>query len=232
MSRDDGFAVVDLDVGLAHDPKIIRLARNLRDETQTAAHVGLYVTLLAESWRNGERVRLEDALPAWWMADVAPVAAALCAAGLVDDEHRIPERSWDSWFMPAWRRRQSRKREGSISGLVSHGMTREQAEREANRRSKQAQAEVTSKSPQGEPDPSVPPAGGPLPTGPTGRGDSTPTPLRAVVVASPDDDEAAADTTCALCGDALSLYPFKAREAGGGRWVTVHDQCHAQELAG
>ena len=111
MSRETGFAVVDLDVGILHDPKVIKLARAIRDEERTAAHIGLYVALLAESWRTGERVRLEDALPAWWMADIEQYAKALRDAGLIDADDRIPEKSWSGWFGPAFKRRQDRQRE-------------------------------------------------------------------------------------------------------------------------
>ena len=188
MSRETGFAVVDLDVGILHDPKVIKLARAIRDEERTAAHIGLYVALLAESWRTGERVRLEDALPAWWMAEVEQFAEALRDAGLIDAEDRIPERSWSGWFGPAFKRRQDRQREGRISGLVSHGMTREQAEREADRRSSQGETEVTSGLRQGRLDPFPSPRPADHPTRPTGRGSSTTTPLESVVVDLPDDE--------------------------------------------
>jgi hypothetical protein len=60
-----------------------------------------------------------------------------------------------------------------VSGLVSHGMDREEAEREAARRVRQGLAEVTSGSPRGLPDPSVRPAVVPTgrPSGPAARDD-------------------------------------------------------------
>ena len=56
MSRDDGLARADIDTSLFDDPKVVALARRLRDPTQTMVAVGLYLALLLKSWRAGRRL--------------------------------------------------------------------------------------------------------------------------------------------------------------------------------
>lgn len=119
MSRDDGFAIADIDAGLFADPKIVALARQLRDPVQTAAHVALYQALVLGSWGAGERITLNDALPAWWLEPVDDIQAKLVAVGLLDGDGRIPEHSWDAWFTPAWERREARRESGRIGGRKS-----------------------------------------------------------------------------------------------------------------
>lgn len=107
MSRDAGFAHADLDTGLLADPKIVALARRLRDPHATAAHVALYLATLLESWGSGERVSIDTAAPAWWLDDLDDVRANLAAVGLLDSEGKVPEHAWESWFAPAADRRET-----------------------------------------------------------------------------------------------------------------------------
>ena len=119
MSRDEGFRVADLDTGVGDDPKVVALARRLRDPGQTAAHLGLYVALIAKSWGAGQRLTLADAAPAWWLDDVEPIRENLAAVGLLDADGRIPDHAWSSWYSPAaerlertrerWRRGNARR---------------------------------------------------------------------------------------------------------------------------
>ena len=116
MSRTDGFGICDLDSGLMADPKIVALARRLRDPIRTAAAVSLYVALVTGSWGAGKRISITDALPAWWLADVDDLVSELQAAGLVDDRQSIPEHAWSSWFLPAWERREVRREKAAKGG--------------------------------------------------------------------------------------------------------------------
>ncbi len=146
MNREDGFPIADIDVGLFHDQKVIALARRVRDERRTAATVALYTSLLLESWSAGDRVRLDEAIPAWWMAELDDVREDLRAVGLIDDDSRIPVDAWTNWFVPAWNRRQKRRASGAEGGRRSW-----QSRRDQQRRS---DAEATS-------NPSVLPSGRP-----------------------------------------------------------------------
>lgn len=123
MSR-DGFAIADVDTGIMADPKILCLARRLRDSAATMAAVGLYHAVVLASWKAGERVTLEDSAPAWWLDPIDEPAAALVAVGLLDDEHRIPEHAWDGWFAPARDRRQRFRDLGAKGGRAKaeHGL--------------------------------------------------------------------------------------------------------------
>lgn len=123
MSRDAGFARADVDTGLYADPKIVALARRLRDPVATAAHVALYEALVLASWGAGDRLTLEQTLPAWWLVepdvDVA-YRTVLEAVGLVDAEGRIPEHAWASWFTPASDRRRAYIERGRKGGRAPH----------------------------------------------------------------------------------------------------------------
>jgi len=111
VSRDAGFAIADLDTGLLADPKVVALARRQRDPLRTSAFVGLYVAVVLESWSSARRVTLEEAAPAWWLDGLSDAQQALLAAGLLDDDGRIPTHVWDGWYVPAAERRdQSRDR--------------------------------------------------------------------------------------------------------------------------
>jgi hypothetical protein len=106
MARDEGFAVAAIATAKLTDPKFRALWRNLRpDESAMALACQLYEAVQLSSWQHGERVTAEDAAP-FWMSDPAPHAEALQGAGLLDREHRIPRRPWQTWFGEAVSRRE------------------------------------------------------------------------------------------------------------------------------
>lgn len=105
MSRDAGFVVADIDTGLMSDPKVVALARRLQSADGTAAHLALYLAVVLESWAGGDRVSIETAAPAWWLAELDTPKANLAAVGLLDADGRIPEHVWLGWYEPAAGRR-------------------------------------------------------------------------------------------------------------------------------
>jgi hypothetical protein len=119
MNREDGFPIADIDVGLFHDPKVIALARGARDERVTAARLALYLGLVLQSWAAGDRVTLDEAIPAWWMGDLEDDRGALCDVGLIDAESRIPDTAWTGWYIPAFDRREKRRQSGAEGGRRS-----------------------------------------------------------------------------------------------------------------
>lgn len=120
MSRENGFTVADVDTSLHSDAKIKRLWRIVHDEPLMNAAVALYEAVRLESWAEGERVSADDAAPVW-MSDTSPALTALREAELLDDEYRIPQKAWDSWFGPARERRDQRREAGRIGGRNSRG---------------------------------------------------------------------------------------------------------------
>src|SRR5690242_9246637 len=119
MSRDDGFRVADIDVGILDDPKVRSLIRGCADEALAARCLVALVATFVSSWARGERVRLEDAAPLW-ISDLPTLAGQLTVARLLDDEHRIPMHAWTNWFGPAADRREKRRAAGSKGGKASH----------------------------------------------------------------------------------------------------------------
>ena len=134
MSRGLGFEVADTDTGLMADPKVLALARRLRDATRTGAAVALYDAVRLASWKAGQRLTLEETAPGWWLDPIDELAAALEAVGLIDDEHRIPAHAWAGWYGPAVERKLDVRRSQVYGGLVSHGMSQAEANAEADRR--------------------------------------------------------------------------------------------------
>lgn len=105
MSRDAGFTIADLDTGLLRDAKFRALRRDLTLQAERTEAVTLYVAVLLESWEAGERLTLDEATPEW-MNPTSGVAQALITVGLLDEDGRIPEAAWNSWFVTAAERRQ------------------------------------------------------------------------------------------------------------------------------
>lgn len=103
MSRPDGFAVMDVDVGIVNDPKVRRLFRYAPDVAQ-AAFVA-YVAVMGESWHRGRRVSVDDAWPAI-VAFSRPAIDALIDAELLDARGLIPLKVWRNWYEVAFERRQ------------------------------------------------------------------------------------------------------------------------------
>jgi len=102
VSRDDGFAVMDVSTDIANDPKFRRLHR----QAPRCVPVGFmaYLAVLGESWKAGRRVAVVDAWPVVLDFDEI-VVAAMKAAGLLDRRGFIPVKAWDSWFSIAVERR-------------------------------------------------------------------------------------------------------------------------------
>jgi hypothetical protein len=119
MSREDGFSTADVDPGLMHDPKMIALARQAHDAGLTMSCVGLYLATLLASWRDGDRVSIEDAAPAWWSDPIDPFRARLEDVGLLDADGCVPPHAWDAWFGPARDRRELRREAGRRGGEAS-----------------------------------------------------------------------------------------------------------------
>jgi hypothetical protein len=124
MTRDEGFAVMDVSTSLLQDPKVRRLQRHAPDRWPVAMIA--YVSTMSESWKAGRRVSVEDAWPVGLPYD--PLAAeGLSQVGLVDANGLIVPRTWRSWFGNAksrraktradWRKWQAehRKSKGGVS---------------------------------------------------------------------------------------------------------------------
>jgi hypothetical protein len=100
---------MDVSTSLDDDPKFRTLARRHPDLLAVAGWA--YIGLLARSWREGERLTLEEAWPALLPWDQG-AADAMVAVGLVDEHQRLPEHAWDAWYgAAAERRRLGRERQ-------------------------------------------------------------------------------------------------------------------------
>jgi len=109
MSRDEGFAVMDVSTSIHEDAKFKRLARR-HPELLPAAFTA-YVALLGESWRAGERVAMRDAWPMLLGPFDRTVVAALRRFELLDSAGLVAPETWERWFGPAQRRQeQARER--------------------------------------------------------------------------------------------------------------------------
>jgi hypothetical protein len=133
MSRDDGFTVADVATGLLDDPKVRALWRELRDQGRMGHALALHMATLLASWRQGCRVRVDEAAPVWMECD-AELIAALVKVRLLDRSGRLPSRSWDGWFGPAFARREVRRESGRLGGKVSRKPPVSNAEASVKRR--------------------------------------------------------------------------------------------------
>lgn len=102
MSRDQGFDVMDVSTAIIHDPKVRKLARFAPDHAGVAFTA--YMAVMAESWKAGRRVPLDDAWPPFLPYDQS-AAEALAHVGLLDSKGLIPLKAWHGWFDPASERR-------------------------------------------------------------------------------------------------------------------------------
>jgi hypothetical protein len=118
-ARDDGFLIADFDTSFYSDPKVVAIAKRLRDASKTACVLTLYHALVLASWRQGERLTVAQAAPAWWLDPVDEERDLLEAAELVDADGRIHEHVWERWFVPAFGRRENRRENGRQGGLQS-----------------------------------------------------------------------------------------------------------------
>ena len=108
MSREEGFAVMDVSTSVCDDPKFRRLAREAPHHVAVAFMA--YLATVGESWKAGRRVTVEDAWPVLLPYDPA-VITSMQAVGLVDAKGALPSKTWSGWFAPAAeRRRKSRER--------------------------------------------------------------------------------------------------------------------------
>ncbi len=118
MSRDDGFAVADMDSAYFDDAKMRDLWQRIHDTDRMARAVILHAATLLASWRQGERVTVNQAAPLWMIHD-ADCVADLKAVKMLDKAGRIPIGSWARWFGTAYGRREVRREIGRAGGLAS-----------------------------------------------------------------------------------------------------------------
>jgi hypothetical protein len=109
-SRLEGFDIMDMSTSLLHDPKLRRLSRE--QPTVLAPAFMAYVATVAESWKAGDRVSVDDAWPSYLPYDEAAVTA-LVGVRLLDDGRRVPVKAWRGWFAPARKRRESARKRWS-----------------------------------------------------------------------------------------------------------------------
>ena len=117
MSRDDGFAVADIDSGYLEDAKMRELWQRIRDEDRMARAVLLHKATLLASWRHGERVTVAQASPTWLTVD-ADLVGHLKAVRLLDRDGRVSRASWSHWFGAACARRDAKREAGRAGGLA------------------------------------------------------------------------------------------------------------------
>ena len=118
MSRDDGFAIADMDSGYFEDAKMRDLWQRLRDPDRMARALCLHSATLLASWRAGERVTVTQAAPLWLIAD-DELVSVLRTVKLLDRGGRIPATSWAEWFEVAQQRRAARRQAGALGGAAS-----------------------------------------------------------------------------------------------------------------
>lgn len=102
MSRDDSFEVMDVSTSIVNDPKVRKLWRHAPDHAGAAFTA--YVATMAESWRAGRRVTVDDAWPPFMPFD-KPAVEALVSVGLIDNRGMVNAKAWKGWFDPANERR-------------------------------------------------------------------------------------------------------------------------------
>lgn len=107
MSRSEAFDVMDVSTSICDDPKFRRLARE--NPEHLAVGFMAYVATMAESWKAGRRMPIEDAWPV-----ILPFDAAVCASlrrvALLDRRGQVSMNAWRGWFEPA-RERRSKSRD-------------------------------------------------------------------------------------------------------------------------
>lgn len=162
MSRDDGFAIADVDVGYLDDAKIRALVRSTKDQGLVCRAIVAHLSVVLASWKAGELVALEDAAP-MWLDGIEDLAERLQAAGLLE-RGRIRPGPWEAWFGPARDRRLKRRAAGAEGGRAS-GRSRAEASHEQPSSNASAPLNPSAPSvrsspsvPSGSPSPSVPPA--------------------------------------------------------------------------
>jgi hypothetical protein len=133
VSNYKGFPTADVSTSYLDDAKMRALWRLLRDPALMRQAVTVHLSTLLMSWREGERVTAEAALP-WWDDESPEVVAALMDAGLFDAERRIPEHAFAKWLGQALQDQLYKNRARRLGGLRAHGMSQEDAIAELDRR--------------------------------------------------------------------------------------------------
>lgn len=123
MSRDDGFAVMDLDTDFFNDVKVKRLIRHAPARAPMA--ITAYIAVATASWRVGRRLAIEDTWPSGLPLDQLAIDA-LRHVGMIDARGSVMPRTWRGWYEKArqrrdksredWRewQRKHRERQGSV----------------------------------------------------------------------------------------------------------------------
>lgn len=117
MSRDAGFPIADLDVGFLRDVKVRRLRSRIPERGSDATV--LYLAVVLSSWEEGDRLAVHEAdspVPA-----TPDLVDALHAAGLLDDDGKVPVHAWEGWFRPAWERREKKRSGGQRGNAIRWG---------------------------------------------------------------------------------------------------------------
>jgi hypothetical protein len=102
MTRSEGFAVMDVSTSICDDSKFRRLQRETPE--QVAIAFTAYIATMAESWKAGRRVTVDDAWPSFIPYD-AGVIDAMHRVKLLDGAGRVMRKAWDEWFELARQRR-------------------------------------------------------------------------------------------------------------------------------
>jgi hypothetical protein len=103
MPRSEGFDVMDVSTSVCDDPKFRRLFRDAPELVAPA--FAAYLATMAESWKAGRRVSVDDAWPAFLPFDQA-VVDALIRVALLDRRGLLSPKGWRSWYEPARERRE------------------------------------------------------------------------------------------------------------------------------
>ena len=103
MSRYDGFAVMDMSTDIVNDPKVRKLFRHA--PSHASGGFVAYVATVAESWKAGRRVTIDDAWPSI-LPFSKPAVEALVHVGLLDRTGRVPPKTWRGWYETARGRRE------------------------------------------------------------------------------------------------------------------------------
>jgi hypothetical protein len=115
MSRDEGFPIGDRSTRTLYDVRLVRAARKVGLSAVVA-----WDAIVDASWEAGHRVTFADAvdiLP-YDLGDTDAVLAALVSIGLLADDGCIREESWQTWYQPAYDRREERREAGRRGGLA------------------------------------------------------------------------------------------------------------------
>lgn len=120
MSRDEGFAVMDLATDIANDPKVRKLWRHA--PSHAGAAFMAYIATVGESWKAGRRVSVDDAWPSH-VPFSKPAVEALVHVGLIDRNGFIPPKAWRGWFGKAKQRRDVARERWQRSNEKRHADT-------------------------------------------------------------------------------------------------------------